>query len=719
MIDLPLWESSAIDQFTDKLIMADLHVLPNLFKYTHMPVTLIAHCINAIRNKFPSIDSNVLALLIFANEPVVTHIKMELLDQLPKSVLIHHLTSKNFAAWLYCRQCIIHPQEQDSVTTNAEPNIDAPGASASASASSSASDRNEDIEIDMSALKHCLNFDPIIQYEYVKPIVDHCSLKNKIRIINRFESICTYLTQEEFHTILCNNELLAECKFSNFLPLIKLYAGNGEWDIQHQLRLLEDIHIRPHTVVIDIVNSTMPFFTQEQQRVIWNTLSDCSLMQYEKLDWYQIDEAVLPCHQVVTKELISVLYKRGCNRYDYYNELIDYALVSHPSVLRELLTKNLLSITDPLWDYFDKPGHKLALTKFWVSYIPSYHHFHRFITGYMDCQIVQSYLMKNLVTLWRWVQSPSFYKELFTDEIIAEFGSKISYKMRHALYTVIPKLIDMGLYERNRIKIASFIMNTGCKIDHNSALVHTMVTDFAKSRVSIRKEFFKCITLDSLYPLQCRLWHRIFTDNPDLLNVDSDIIGALCFALHIPLRPHYVQSLLDTVGYGRISLKYILPHMHVVTVSERAVTYGKLIKLYNHYSRYDGLHNIRIAHEVLVDMVSMSRMDGVMVQIIARYANDPVPVTYGKVKHVKIDTVKRLLDTNKISMPYNDLILLNKHHRGKLDKYLSVCPICHESMTNPKKIKTLTTCTHAFHVKCINQWLQIKAACPCCRASTY
>jgi hypothetical protein len=52
----------------------------------------------------------------------------------------------------------------------------------------------------------------------------------------------------------------------------------------------------------------------------------------------------------------------------------------------------------------------------------------------------------------------------------------------------------------------------------------------------------------------------------------------------------------------------------------------------------------------------------------------------------------------------------------------TMCPIClrpmvHEN-SNFKQTRYVKKmlCLHTFHIKCINNWLQIKRNCPCCRS---
>ena len=42
------------------------------------------------------------------------------------------------------------------------------------------------------------------------------------------------------------------------------------------------------------------------------------------------------------------------------------------------------------------------------------------------------------------------------------------------------------------------------------------------------------------------------------------------------------------------------------------------------------------------------------------------------------------------------------------------CVICFDGLEE-KEICKMVTCDHVFHKECINQWLNVKQTCPCCR----
>lgn len=44
------------------------------------------------------------------------------------------------------------------------------------------------------------------------------------------------------------------------------------------------------------------------------------------------------------------------------------------------------------------------------------------------------------------------------------------------------------------------------------------------------------------------------------------------------------------------------------------------------------------------------------------------------------------------------------------------CPICHDDIKKGVWRKVFYACKHAYHIRCINEWLVRRLNCPMCRA---
>lgn len=51
------------------------------------------------------------------------------------------------------------------------------------------------------------------------------------------------------------------------------------------------------------------------------------------------------------------------------------------------------------------------------------------------------------------------------------------------------------------------------------------------------------------------------------------------------------------------------------------------------------------------------------------------------------------------------------------EKRISECAVCLNEFTEEERLRLLPNCSHAFHIDCIDTWLQSNATCPLCRSS--
>lgn len=51
----------------------------------------------------------------------------------------------------------------------------------------------------------------------------------------------------------------------------------------------------------------------------------------------------------------------------------------------------------------------------------------------------------------------------------------------------------------------------------------------------------------------------------------------------------------------------------------------------------------------------------------------------------------------------------------RIERSPETCTICYEELEASVKVVRLPLCLHVFHVKCLQEWLVIRAICPCCK----
>ncbi|XP_068667057.1 RING-H2 finger protein ATL16-like [Aristolochia californica] len=51
------------------------------------------------------------------------------------------------------------------------------------------------------------------------------------------------------------------------------------------------------------------------------------------------------------------------------------------------------------------------------------------------------------------------------------------------------------------------------------------------------------------------------------------------------------------------------------------------------------------------------------------------------------------------------------------EKYWNECAVCLNEFQENERLRLLPSCSHAFHIECIDTWLQSNANCPVCRSS--
>ncbi|KAK1356092.1 RING-H2 finger protein ATL5H [Heracleum sosnowskyi] len=87
-----------------------------------------------------------------------------------------------------------------------------------------------------------------------------------------------------------------------------------------------------------------------------------------------------------------------------------------------------------------------------------------------------------------------------------------------------------------------------------------------------------------------------------------------------------------------------------------------------------------------------------------------LPVTYvGEAQSSFEDSIAELIPSYKYTP---DISLVSKTQDG------GTCSVCLSEFIDGELVRVLPECLHAFHVSCIDMWLQSHASCPLCRAGT-
>jgi len=77
---------------------------------------------------------------------------------------------------------------------------------------------------------------------------------------------------------------------------------------------------------------------------------------------------------------------------------------------------------------------------------------------------------------------------------------------------------------------------------------------------------------------------------------------------------------------------------------------------------------------------------------------------------------KRGATTEEIEENSEIIILETTEHIAELKDHQKICNICLEDFQEGDQIRVLTSCSHAYHPKCIDEWLSKVASCPVCKS---
>ena len=112
----------------------------------------------------------------------------------------------------------------------------------------------------------------------------------------------------------------------------------------------------------------------------------------------------------------------------------------------------------------------------------------------------------------------------------------------------------------------------------------------------------------------------------------------------------------------------------------------------------------------------------IILLVITLFLCSLVILTFRERRRVRLREINQLVPAHPPARPPARLLL--PEELGVLRRYVSTyrpegssetCTICYEELEASVKVVRLPVCLHVFHLKCIQEWLVIKAICPCCK----
>ena len=488
---------------------------------------------------------------------------------------------------------------------------------------------NTSIIVFMSAVKYCMNIqnkkDVIglseLIYQRIRAIWN-------VNILYKFKALpLIYKTLrmkylEQLYTV---DNIKMALQMDNilgfeYLPLINLIINNLQnlpWNAIHQYKLLAEMADKDYSHPINVLDHSMCLFNHNIQRKIWQTLSHSELTYYKELNWYVIDDKILPCHDQICSVFLNILVTKN-QIYDYKNKVSEYVCKCHPNEMIRLIDAGLLGLNNKILWSNNSSKHIRVLINYWLEHIPSNLEVAELIStniNNINYYAIKHYLILQVEKLLPFYPgSHCLYEELFKIPIPSDYTPSTA--VRQHLYAHIPHLIDLDTYELNKGEIIKLLTESKIKLTNGKViqkLLSDMVNDqlFSYFKVLNNIPSYKWQTLKIPDDIVDSLLSRI-KQTKTIDDIDPTVLSELSRQSNtldkLPSKKTYIQYM--GVHYSIEDLQpelinyilYLKPFP--LFVYNKSTSYSNVLTIYEHYQTFSQEHMLTINQIVLVDMLN-------------------------------------------------------------------------------------------------------------------
>lgn len=590
----------------------------------------------------------------------------------------------------------------------------------------------------LTAMRYCLNY-PTQEHRFLMiykiwnvpsmykfnclDILKHAGLQSTL--------IKELITVNDLQNLL-NNPQAQHIKLMPIIDIVMYNLPNLNWNFYHQQALLEELVEETDIVRTVLINKTMPMFTEAQQRQIWNSLKDIQRDVFEFMNWYEIDEMVVPCHTDVTEDLFHLLLGRK-KLYHFGSRFIDFCHNTHYSNLRAVISQRLLSVANGrLWNTCSV-RHIDVLINYWLSHIdqsevlPAVDYvidrLNESIGPYTRAKILSGNTIYNLMNFYD--SSHEIFKCLLKKPYPDNFTPSL--RVREGLYKKIPSLINLELYRRFPQDVCDIITENKVPLDESN-ICREIIIDTINNNVSFCSTLLNMIKLPIWTSLDSQLCDRVHNylleklDNKDGENVlNTDILYEVFrkSTLSVPddLKGLYLSYVVRTYGISEVKSEDILTleYDFPIVLKEKSDTYKTLIDVCE-----AGRSNLvlSVEHSVLMDILEKNPTNIHVHGLLLKFLSIQTLIPDETVTSMKIEDLLKLYKNNFVEINEQQRLLLPENSNKLISNtFAGECPVCKNNIKIPDKMEL--PCKHVFHMECIQKWLATatgSSTCPMCRA---